>query len=41
MRPKDAKDSIFSSGKPQKIPWFFWLTILVVAGLVYLYLWFD
>ncbi|HSB49899.1 MAG TPA: hypothetical protein VLC72_01025 [Nitrosopumilaceae archaeon] len=38
MRPGDGKDSIFSAGKPKKIPkWYFPIVIGIIAALVILY----
>jgi hypothetical protein len=40
MKPDDGKDSMFSSGKPKRIPWFFIPVLIGVAVLVLLYQWF-
>ena len=37
----DSDDSLFSAGKPKKLPWFFIPVIIGVAILVLLYKWFN
>jgi|GEM_PF-6397223 len=37
MNPPGDENSLFSSGKPKKLPWFFFLVIGGLAVLVILY----
>jgi len=41
MNPSTTKDSIFSSGKPKNLPWFFVPLMLGVIALIVLFKWFD
>ena len=38
MRPNSGKDSLFSAGKPKKVPkWYFPIVIGIIATLVIIY----
>jgi hypothetical protein len=41
MNPNTTKDSIFSSGKPKNLPWFFVPLMSGVVALIVLFKWFD
>jgi hypothetical protein len=41
MNPRTTKDSLFSSGKPQNLPWFFVPLMIGVVALIFLFKWFD
>ena len=41
MKPRTAKDSLFSSGKPKSIPWFFVPVMLGIIGLILIFKWFE
>jgi len=41
MNLGSSKDSMFSSGKPKNLPWFFFPVLLGLAALIFLFKWFD
>jgi len=41
MNPRTTKDSLFSSGKPKNLPWFFVPLMFGVVALIVLFKWFD
>jgi len=41
MNPRTTKDSLFSSGKPKNLPWFFVPLMFGLVALIVLFKWFD
>ena len=41
MKPDSGKDSIFSSDKPKNLPWFYFIIILTILGMIFTFKWFN
>ncbi len=41
MNPCTSKDSMFSSGKPKNLPWFFLPVMFGIIVMVIIFKWFD
>jgi len=41
MKPDNAKDSFFSTGKPKNLPWFYILILMGILSLIFMFKWFE
>jgi hypothetical protein len=41
VKPVSDEDSLFSAGKPKKLPWFFVPVLIGLAVLIFLFKWFS
>ncbi|MGI0064858.1 MAG: hypothetical protein ACREAL_08330 [Nitrosopumilaceae archaeon] len=41
MNPRTSDDSLFSAGKPKKLPWFFVPVIIGLVALILIFKWFS